>query len=311
MAGGVNVAARLESLAEPGGILISGTAYDHVEGKLDCGFKYLGEKEVKNIERPVRAYRVLLDQGVGSPSAMPIVGGGRHWWSGAGVAAAILVLLGTADWLQPWQSLERAAVGLGSEASALNPRRLAVLPFADISAEAENEYFSDGLTEELISQLSRIRELSVIARTSVIGYKGTDKRIDEIGRELDAGTILEGSVRKAGNQVRIMVQLIDTASQAHLWSEDYSRQFEDIFAIQAEIAKHVADTLKVTLLASTRDQISRQPTENLEAYNFYLRGRHFLNQYTKEGLHKAMEYFEQALVKDPKLRWHMPESLTP
>jgi adenylate cyclase len=157
----------------------------------------------------------------------------------AGVALVVIVA-GIIGWLRPWQSPgEMAGV-------TLDARRVAVLPFTNISADTADEYFSDGMTEELISQLSKIGRLSVIARTSIMKYKGTNQDIAEIGRALQVGTVLEGSVRKAGDQVRISAQLIDVASQAHLWSEDYDRAVEDIFAIQSDIARQVAEALQIT-----------------------------------------------------------------
>jgi class 3 adenylate cyclase/TolB-like protein len=269
---GVNVAARLEQLAQPGGIVISGTAYDHLQGKLGCGFHDLGEQRVKNIARPVRAYRVVSE-----PAEMSSLAGVSSWSRRSGMAitalgatrpagwqrpavgavvALLVVAAGILGWLQPWQSSgEMAGV-------ALDTRRVAVLPFANISADQADEYFADGLTEEMITQLSKIGRLSVIARTSVMKYKGTDQDIAEIGRALQVGTILEGTVRKAGNQVRVAAQLIDVASQAHLWSEDYDRALEDVFAIQSDIARQVADALQITLQATSRRGSSKkiQPT---------------------------------------------------
>ena len=224
---GVNVAARLEQLAQPGGIVISGTAYDHLQGKLGCGFQDLGEQRVKNIARPVRAYQVVSEPGEMSSAApgsswshrsrITTTALGRQWPVLAAVVALVVIGAGIIGWLRPWQGSDEMA------GTTLDTRRVAVLPFANISADAADEYFSDGLTEELISQLSKIGKLRVIARTSIMKYKGTNQDIAEIGRALQVGTILEGSVRKAGNQVRITAQLIDVASQAHLWSEDYDR----------------------------------------------------------------------------------------
>jgi adenylate cyclase len=167
----------------------------------------------------------------------------------AAVVALLVMSAGIIGWLQPWQNSNEIT------GPTLDTRRVAVLPFANISADKGDEYFADGMTEELISQLSKIGKLSVIARTSVMKYKGTNQDVAEIGGALQVGTILEGSVRKAGDQVRIAAQLIDVKSQAHLWSEDYDRGFADIFAVQAEIAQRVAGALQITLLADERAQI--------------------------------------------------------
>ena len=208
------------------------------------------------------------------------------------VIALAVIGAGLLDWLRPWQSTAE------SEGATLDTRRVAVLPFTNISANAEDEYFSDGMTEELISQLSKIGRLRVIARTSIMKYKGTNQDVAEIGRALRAGTILEGSVRKAGNQLRITAQLIDVASQTHLWSEDYDRELADVFAIQSDIAKQVAEALQITLLADEQNQIEQQYTSNLEAHNSFLKGLYFYNQ-GGVALEKGRTYFEQAIERDP------------
>ena len=200
---------------------------------------------------------------------------------------------GIFGWLQPWQS-----AGAAGWSRSCDTRRVAVLPFANISADAADEYFADGMTEELISQLSKIGKLSVIARTSSMKYKGTNQDIAEIGRALQVGTILEGSVRKAGDQVRITAQLVDVTSQAHVWSDDYDRELADIFAVQADIAQQVAEALQITLLADERTQIERQGTASVEAHNSYLKGLYFYNQ-GGTALEKSRTYFELAIEQDP------------
>jgi TolB-like protein len=174
-----------------------------------------------------------------------------------------------------------------------------VLPFANLSADPDNEYFSDGITEELISKLSRLHELTVIARTSAMAYKGQAKTIEEIGRELQVGTVLEGSVRKAGERLRISAQLIDVESQGHLWSQDYDRTFDDVFAIQSEVAQQVAQALQITLQPAEKTQIAKAGTADLEAYNAYLQGLYHANTWSKQGVEKSIEYFEQAIARDP------------
>jgi adenylate cyclase len=169
----------------------------------------------------------------------------------------------------------------------LDKYRIAVLPFANISADPEDEYFSDGMTEELISKLSRLHDLTVIARTSIMQYKETDKSIAEIGRELQVGTILEGSVRKAGERLWITAQLVDVASQGHLWSQDYDRTLDDVFAVQNDVAQSVADALQVTLAPSEKRQLGEQGVQNLEAYNLYVKGLYHWHKLTKENLNKA------------------------
>lgn len=177
--------------------------------------------------------------------------------------------------------------------------RIAVLPLANTHPDRDEDYFADGMTEELISVISRIHGLDVIARTSVMAYRDTRKPVSEIGRELAVGTVLEGSVRKAGDQLRITVQLIDVRTQGHLWSGDYDREMREIFAVQSEIARSVAGALEVTLLGAEGRRVDRSPTENLEAYDLYLLGRHHLNKRTDSSIRRAVEHFDRAVALDP------------
>lgn len=192
----------------------------------------------------------------------------------------------------PWET--RDAFASGSD-----KRRIAVLPFVNLSSDPEEGYFADGMTEELITTLSGVRQLTVLARTSVMGYKGTGKKVKEIARELDVGSMLEGSVRKAGNRVRITAQLIDTDTEGHLWAQNYDRQLEDVFAIQSEIAEKVAAELKVRLVEDEKRVIEKRPTENTEAYMYYLRGRELLRERTEPSLRQAAEMFDKATAIDP------------
>jgi adenylate cyclase len=176
--------------------------------------------------------------------------------------------------------------------------RVAVLPLTNMSPDPNDEYFADGMTEELITALSAINGLTVIARTSVMPYKTAPKRIAEIGRELEVGTVIEGSVRKAGNKVRITVQVIDARSEGHLWASNYDRELNDIFAVQSEIAEKVAGTLKVKLLDSDKRRLAKNPTGNVEAHTLYLKGRYYWNLRTKEGMDRAIEYFKLAVEQD-------------
>ncbi len=189
---------------------------------------------------------------------------------------------------------------LRPEQVVLDEHRIAVLPFSNISPDTKDEYFADGITEEIISTISNISELSVISRTSVIGYKGTTKRVGEIARELSVGSVLEGSVRKAGNRMRITVQLINPRIDKHLWAQSYDREFDDVFAVQSDIAKRVADALRVRILPNETSQIEKKPTESTEAYSFYLKGRLYVNERTQEGFNKAIRYFEEAIKRDPR-----------
>lgn len=186
------------------------------------------------------------------------------------------------------------------ELEALDRTRIAVLPFTSISLDSNDEYFADGITEELISTISKISGFQVIARTSVLPYKGGGKRVDEIARELKVGTILEGSVRKAGQRVRVTAQLINSEDNRHLWSETYNRELKDIFAIQTDISQTVAKSLRVKLLEKEKERIRREPTKSTEAYVLYLKGRRALHARAKEGMRKAVDYFEKAIKLDQK-----------
>jgi adenylate cyclase len=192
----------------------------------------------------------------------------------------------------PWERQESTGV-------ALDKKRIAVLPFTNLSSDPEEGYFADGMTEELITSISGVRQLVVIARTSVMGYKGTTKKVKEIGRELEVGTMLEGSVRKAGNRVRITAQLIDTATEGHIWAQNYDRQLEDVFGIQSEIAEKVAGELKIRLVEEEKRVIERKPTENTEAYTFYLKGRELVRERTESSLRQALGELERAITLDP------------
>jgi len=187
-----------------------------------------------------------------------------------------------------------------STPSELNPRRVAVLPFANMSPDPQDGYFADGMTEELISTMSKIGELSVISRTSIMQYKDKPKPIGEIGKELNAGTILEGSIRKAGNRVRVTIQMVEASTDRHIWAESYDRELQDIFAIQSEIAQRVATALRVQLLSSEKQDIERRPTASVEAYQLYLKGRYHFSLRTKEDFDEALRYFNAAIKLDPR-----------
>lgn len=184
-------------------------------------------------------------------------------------------------------------------AASADKYRVAVLPFRNISPDPQDEYFADGMTEELISTLSKIRGLRVIARTSVMQYKSASKSVADIGQELGVATVLEGSVRKALNKLRISAQLIDVRTQEHLWSQDYDRELQNVFDIQSDVAQQVASALKVELMAGEQQRIDKRPAQNLEAYTLYLKGRYFWNKFSEEGLRASIAHFERAIEKDP------------
>ncbi len=240
-------------------------------------------------------------------SALAVVVAATWWALGGGFEAVIAALSGLAALVvslapskaESLKSAADVAEGIASGTRSPDSCRLAVLPLANIHPDRDEDYFTDGMTEELISVISRIQGLDVIARTSVMAYRDTSKSVGQIGQELRVGTVLEGSVRKAGDQLRITAQLIDVGTQAHLWSQDYDRELRDVFQIQSDIARHVANALEVTLLGTEERRLELAPTENLEAYDLYLLGRHHVNKRTDAGLRKAIEHFQKATELDP------------
>ena len=250
----VNVASRIEPLAEDGGICLTRQVYDHVKNKLDFQLSSLGLKTLKNVIEPIEVFKLTL----------------------------------------PWSETEKPMP------AQLDKRRIAVLPFASLSPDPNDEYFADGLTEELITTLSKLSQLTVIARTSVMVYKGAAKRVSDISRELNVGTLVEGSVRKAGNKLRITVQLLDSATEGHIWAENFDKQLDDIFDIQTEIAEGIANELQVQLGRPQKKLLEKRPTVDTDAYILYLKGRHYWNERSVEGVRQAIVYFEKSIEKDPR-----------
>jgi adenylate cyclase len=271
---GVNIAARLESLAEPGGVCISGAVYDQVENKLlDFALKYesLGEQAVKNIAKPVTAYRICLNQ--------------KPTDHGNEVASPLRTTL----------SKPSSALTLPDKPS------IAVLPFANLSGDVEQEYFSDGITEDLITDLSKLSGLFVISRNSVFLYKGKAAKPDQIGQDLGVRYMLEGSVRKAANCVRITAQLVDVTTGYQLWADRYDRELQDIFAVQDEVTRKIVSALEVKLTTSERKRLGRPSTSNLDAYEYFLRGlESYYSRRTQETNLQARGFFAQAITLDPQ-----------
>jgi adenylate cyclase len=291
---GVNIAARLESLAQGGGICISGTAYDQIEGKLPFRCEFMGEHTVKNIARPVRVYRLQLEPGAGSRSSPAR---GRAWARPArGVAAvvALVALLGAAGWAGwRWRTPESAGLPLPDRPS------VAVLPFANLSQDSTQEYFSDGVTEDLITGLSKVSGLFVIARNSVFTYKGKAVKIREVGRDLGVRYVLEGGVQRSGNRVRITAQLVDATTDYHIWAERYDREVSDIFALQDEVTQQIVRAMAVKLTEAEKVRLGRAPTGVLEAYDLVLRGIEERHRTTREGNAQARRLFAKAIELDP------------
>jgi adenylate cyclase len=303
---GVNIAARLESLAEAGGICISGTVYDQVATKLALGYKFLGERTVKNITKPVRVYRVQTQSGTPGLKGRPWrrIGTG-HWPRVAFAWVGLLLIVGggMASWRHFVHPSLLMTVSPSREVVALplpDKPSIAVLPFVNMSGESTQEYFSDGMTEDLITDLARLSGLFVIARNSVFTYKGKPVKPDQVSRELGVRYMLEGSVRKANDRVRITAQLIDATTGYHLWAERYDRDLQDIFAVQEEIARRITKALAVRLTPEEREHMEQQYTDNPQAWDYFMQGTALYRQYTKEANAQARELFEKAISLDPQ-----------
>ena len=284
---GVNIAARLEAMAEPGGICISGTAFDHAVHKVDVGFAGLGEQRLKNIADPVRVYRVLLDPGEsGKIVAAPRRPGSRVMIL-AGVAALLIALLaGIFAW--QWQ-----------KPSALGTPSVAVLPFANLSGDPSQDYFADGITEDLITDLAKLSGLDVIARNSVFAYKGKPLVLADVGRDLGVRFVVDGSVRRTGDQIRLNAQLIDIATGDNLWANRFDRGIADVFAVQDEMSREIAKALGVQPSAAESERMARPPTANLEAYDYYLRAEQAARTGGGAGLRQALALYDKAEELDP------------
>jgi TolB-like protein len=252
---GVNIAARLQEIAEPGGLAVSGTTYDHLQGKVGIALEFAGEQQVKNIARPVRVYRARLDRPV---------------------------------------RVERPTLALPDKPS------IAVLPFQNLSGEPEQEYFADGIVEEIITALSRFRQLFVIACNSSFTYKGRPVDVKQVGRELGVRYVLEGSLRRASGRVRITGQLIEAATGVHLWAERFDGALEDIFDLQDQLTANVVGAITPKLEQVELERARRKPTDSLDAYDYYLRALVAVHQWTREANDEALSHFYKAIELDPK-----------
>jgi len=288
---GVNVAARLQERATPGGICISDRVYGDIRGKIDVGLDDLGDQELKNIPEPVRVYRVLTGPDTGS-GALRKASRRKTLGRAAMAAALIVAVAGGVLWQQPWESEPTF------RASA--KPSIAVLPFANLSADAEDEYFSDGITTDIITDLSKFRDLFVIARNSVFAYKDRVVTVDEVSRDLGVRYILEGSLQKQGERVRINVQLIDSTNGRNLWAERYDEPAADVFDLQEKIARHIVRALAVRLTEVEQKRAFAKPTRNLEAYDYVLRGRALIRRAARAENFEAREQFRRAIELDPE-----------
>jgi adenylate cyclase len=299
---GVNIAARVEGLAEAGGICISGRVYDHVENKLDLEFEFVGEQEVKNIAKPVRIYRVLSHPGAAAHRVIKAKRAVSRTWRKVLVATVAVVVVGAA--VAVWHfyfrssavevaSVEKMAVPLPDNPS------IAVLPFDNLSGDPEQEYFSDGITNDIITDLSKFRGLLIIASNTVFTYKGKQVKAKTVSQELGVRYVVQGSIQKADDKVRINAQLIDTATGHHLWAERYERNLKDIFALQGEIVQTIVATLAIKVDGAEIARAMRKDTTNLEAYDYVMRGWQYFSRRTRSANVKAKEMFRKAIDLDP------------
>ena len=308
---GVNIAARIEPLAEPGGIAITEDVHRQVVNKIEYSFKPLGKPELKNIHQRFEVYQVILPwqdrrkkqdpnftvdkdrrrqsqmhsktlknkNGPKQSTSRPVI---------YGVMIAMVIMATVFLYKNNMSSLNRE---LG--------RSIAVLPFENMTEQPGSDYFSDGITEDIISALSEINGLRVIARTSILQYKGTNKTVVEIAKEVNVNTILEGSVRRIGNNVRVVAQLIDIETDDHLWANTYDRKLDDIFEVQSDIALNIANALEAELSTELTAELTSSSTQNSQAYENYLKGKEQYYTYTEEGFRKAVKYYNSALELDP------------
>ena len=299
---GVNIAARLEGLAEQGGICISGTVYDQVKNKLPFQYEYQGQKAVKNIKEPVRVYQVILESLDETYELVRAKKPKHKRWLWLVSAAVLVLFVGIILTLILSESKpqEKAVTVKKVADPSLGKPSIAVLPFDNLSDDPKQEYFTDGMTDQLITNLSKISGLSVISRNSSFTYKGKSVKLQQVAKELNVRYVLEGSVQKVGDRVRIRTQLIDGATDHHLWAESYDAVMKNIFDLQDEITKKIAAALAVKLTEDEKKRVARKYTENMEAYEFFLQGLEYQNRYTKEANAQALQMYERAIELDPE-----------
>jgi TolB-like protein/class 3 adenylate cyclase len=307
---GVNIAARLEGLAEAGGICISGSAFEQIENKLPLHYDYLGEHEVKNITRPVRVYRALMDNGGAKEKGeRPTARGSRNMLLAVGLAAVLVAIGGVALWqffLHPApppppvasKPVEKADPQKMAYALPEKPS-IAVLPFVNMSDDPKQEFFSDGITEEIITALSKLPQFFVIARNSTFTYKGKAVKIKQVSEELGVQYVLEGSVRRDGERVRITAQLIDGLSGKHVWAERYEGDLKDIFALQDEITMKIITELRGKMVTGGEVRSAAKGTKNLEAYLKQMQAMEYTIRLTKDDAIQARKLSEEVIALDP------------
>ncbi len=301
---GVNIAARLEGLAEAGGICISDSAYQQIENKLPLGYQYLGEHQVKNIAKPVRVYRVQIEPEEPSKAKTKVEtkGGVNKWIYISLVGVVVVIAVAIALWQFILRPLPPSVEKASKEKMAFplpDKPSIAVLPFANMSEDPKQEYFSDGLTEEIITALSKTPRIFVIARNSTFTYKGKAVKVKQVAEELGVRYVLEGSVRKSENHVRVTAQLIDALTGKHLWAERYDKDLKELFAIQDEITLEIIRALQVNLTEGEQARVIGRSTKNLQAYLKALEASVQFARMDKQGSMKAKQLAKEAIALDP------------
>jgi adenylate cyclase len=297
---GVNIASRIQTVAGAGGICVSMDVERQIHSALEARLKKLAPTELKNIRVPMELYRIVLpwEKSVESKQdvrAVVIQTRRKRSLAWAAVVLLALALIGGVVW---WRELKPAAQAPSIKVAPTS-KSVAVLPFVNLSPDKENEYLSDGITEDLCTALSQIKGLHVPARTSSFVFKGKTEDIRKIGEQLNVGTVLEGSVSKAGNKLRISAQLVNVADGFHLWAENYDREMTDILDIRSDISRRVVEALKVQLGVEETERLASKPTEMTDAYEVYLLGRYELNKFTEAGFTNAVTHFRRAIAMDP------------
>ena len=299
---GVNIASRLQAMASIGSTWVSEAVYKNLVNKKEITSEFIKEEHLKNVAEPVKVYEITVKE---IPGFLPgnIKAYKQQSRTGSPLknttliisAVILLIVLFAAYFI-----FFKKQPGPVATDSATPGKSIAVLPFVNMSNDPKQEYFSDGITEDIITQVSKISDLKVISRTAVMPYKSTKKTVKEIGEELKVATILEGSVRRAGNQVRVVAQLINTKTNEHLWAETYDEELTQIFTIQGKVAGQIASALMAKFTPSDKEQSERKLTENPAAYDLYLRGKFYFNEDNSPGIDTAIIIFERAVIADPK-----------
>ena len=299
---GVVQAQRIEQLAKPGSVCITATIQEALSKRMPLEFENLGEQILKGFDHPVHVYRVGLRSGETIPAPEPkgrSNSPGNNWMK-LGISTALLALVGTVYLFSsetPMPGSETGADQQTNTNSTENPS-IAVLPFRNMSSDAEQEYFADGMTEDLITDISKISGVNVIARHSIFSYKGQNPDVRNVGTELGATHVIEGSVRKAGGTVRITIQLVDASDGKHVWAERFDRELRDVFAIQDEVIGEIIAALSLQLTPEEKARVIKRDTENLAAYDLFMRGRQQEGFFTRESFVEAQRYYEQAVALD-------------